>query len=131
MPVYSDMDCGEDAFLVTECVLGVADGVGSWRQKGVDPAIFANRLLQNAKWCGLGPCRPPPLTREAGARGRSGGRSSRSSPAAWFCAPLPTHNRGSVPPLLCLTLGCAHWCGCACTDRYVVWSECTAAVADD
>eukprot|EP00667_Euglena_gracilis_P020716 EG_transcript_22468 len=48
-PEYSEMDCGEDAFLVTERVLGVADGVGSWRKKGVDPSIFSNRLLENAK----------------------------------------------------------------------------------
>jgi len=46
---FSGMDCGEDAFLVTPNVLAVADGVGSWRKRGVDPSIFANRLLENAK----------------------------------------------------------------------------------
>uniref|UniRef100_A0A7S4GLE4 Protein phosphatase n=1 Tax=Eutreptiella gymnastica TaxID=73025 RepID=A0A7S4GLE4_9EUGL len=44
-----EMDCGEDSFMLTERVLGVADGVGSWRKKGVDPSIFANRLMENAK----------------------------------------------------------------------------------
>lgn len=41
--------CGEDAFAIVEndhqLVLAVADGVGSWRSKGVDPAQFSRALM--------------------------------------------------------------------------------------
>jgi len=30
-------------------VLGVADGVGSWNQMGIDPSLFSNNLMQNCK----------------------------------------------------------------------------------
>eukprot|EP00906_Rhabdomonas_costata_P037401 RCo052654 len=48
-PDFAALDCGEDAFMVTQSVLGVADGVGSWRKMGVNPGLFSNRLLENAK----------------------------------------------------------------------------------
>lgn len=41
--------CGEDAFAIVEndhqLVLAVADGVGSWRSKGIDPARFSRALM--------------------------------------------------------------------------------------
>lgn len=44
---------GEDAFFVAEdrCtnVLGVADGVGGWRNYGIDPSIFSSALMANCK----------------------------------------------------------------------------------
>ena len=44
---------GEDAFFVAEdratSVLGVADGVGGWRNYGIDPAIFSSALMENCK----------------------------------------------------------------------------------
>ena len=46
------LGCGEDSFCVAEnaqeIVLGVADGVGGWRKKGVDPAIFSQTLMYHA-----------------------------------------------------------------------------------
>lgn len=42
--------CGEDAFIIAEndfqIVLAVADGVGSWRSKGVDPSAFSRGLMK-------------------------------------------------------------------------------------
>jgi len=46
---YCDEDCGEDSFLLDDTIIGVADGVGGWREEGVDPAIFANKLMENVK----------------------------------------------------------------------------------
>eukprot|EP00667_Euglena_gracilis_P008390 EG_transcript_8502 len=46
---YSALDCGEDSFCLTAQVLGVADGVGGWRLRGVDPGIFADRLMEEVK----------------------------------------------------------------------------------
>lgn len=44
---------GEDAFFVAEdktsSVLGVADGVGGWRNYGIDPSIFSSALMANCK----------------------------------------------------------------------------------
>lgn len=44
---------GEDAFFTTEDrtsnVLGVADGVGGWRNYGIDPSIFSSALMENCK----------------------------------------------------------------------------------
>eukprot|EP00667_Euglena_gracilis_P010701 EG_transcript_10888 len=48
-PEYADMDCGEDSFVLTANVIGVSDGVGAWREDGVDPALFANQLMCNVK----------------------------------------------------------------------------------
>lgn len=46
------LGCGEDSFCVAEndheLVLAVADGVGGWRKKGVDPAIFSQTLMHHA-----------------------------------------------------------------------------------
>ena len=38
---------GEDAFILTSQLLAVADGVGGWADKGVDPGIFARKLCYN------------------------------------------------------------------------------------
>eukprot|EP01062_Namystynia_karyoxenos_P027007 TRINITY_DN20829_c0_g1_i1.p1 TRINITY_DN20829_c0_g1~~TRINITY_DN20829_c0_g1_i1.p1 ORF type:complete len:449 (+),score=88.39 TRINITY_DN20829_c0_g1_i1:69-1349(+) len=45
------LDCGDDSFFVsnTRTAIGVADGVGSWHELGVDPAELANGLMQNCK----------------------------------------------------------------------------------
>eukprot|EP01060_Flectonema_neradi_P030854 TRINITY_DN4561_c2_g1_i3.p1 TRINITY_DN4561_c2_g1~~TRINITY_DN4561_c2_g1_i3.p1 ORF type:complete len:456 (+),score=91.25 TRINITY_DN4561_c2_g1_i3:248-1615(+) len=45
------MDCGEDSFFVsnTRKVVGVADGVGSWRQAGFDPSEISNNLMKQGK----------------------------------------------------------------------------------
>jgi len=44
---------GEDAFFVAEDrkAIGIADGVGGWTLHGVDPAIFAQTLMREAKSC--------------------------------------------------------------------------------
>lgn len=39
------MDAGEDAFFVLSNLLAVADGVGGWRDSGVDPSHFSNALM--------------------------------------------------------------------------------------
>lgn len=43
--------CGEDAYLVAQnaqfSVLAVADGVGSWRRKGIDPSKFSRSLMRH------------------------------------------------------------------------------------
>lgn len=35
---------GEDAAVLTDRVLAVADGVGGWAENGVDPANYSRRL---------------------------------------------------------------------------------------
>ena len=35
---------GEDAAVLTDRVLSVADGVGGWAENGVDPANYSRRL---------------------------------------------------------------------------------------
>ena len=42
---------GEDALFVTNdfSVIAVADGVGGWNKKGVDPALFSNELTRRFK----------------------------------------------------------------------------------
>lgn len=43
-------ECGEDAFCVletnTNAVLSIADGVGGWRRKGIDPSAFSKTLME-------------------------------------------------------------------------------------
>lgn len=48
---FIELDCGEDSFFVSNNyrTVGVADGVGGWREEGVDPALFSNSLMENAK----------------------------------------------------------------------------------
>lgn len=48
---FIELDCGEDSFFVSNTykAIGVADGVGGWRDLGVDPAHFSNSLMENAK----------------------------------------------------------------------------------
>ncbi|CCW71000.1 unnamed protein product [Phytomonas sp. Hart1] len=50
-PNFIELDCGEDSFFVTNTqkVIGIADGVGGWRKKGVDSSLFSNALMKNAK----------------------------------------------------------------------------------
>jgi hypothetical protein len=38
---------GEDAWICTESLIAVADGVGGWNRKGVDPGIFARELCSH------------------------------------------------------------------------------------
>lgn len=46
-------DCGEDSYVVAEhdgkILLAVADGVGSWRKKGINPALFSRALCSYLK----------------------------------------------------------------------------------
>jgi protein phosphatase PTC7 len=37
---------GEDALLVSKNVLMVADGVGGWADKGIDPGLYSKRLVK-------------------------------------------------------------------------------------
>jgi len=39
---------GEDAHFISENVIGVADGVGGWADSGVDPALYANKLMEGS-----------------------------------------------------------------------------------
>lgn len=45
--------CGEDSFAIAEndhqIVLAVADGVGGWRKKGIDPSKFSQSLMHHLK----------------------------------------------------------------------------------
>jgi len=43
--------CGEDSFFISKDVntLGVADGVGGWRDKGVDSSKYSRCLMENAR----------------------------------------------------------------------------------
>ncbi len=49
--ICSPTGCGEDSWCVEAeeefILLGVADGVGGWRDKGVNPADFSQNLMQN------------------------------------------------------------------------------------
>jgi protein phosphatase PTC7 len=49
---FMELDCGEDSFFVSNTyrTIGIADGVGGWKDEGVDPALFANKLMENAKY---------------------------------------------------------------------------------
>lgn len=38
---------GEDAALVTDNIIAVADGVGGWADSGIDPAKYSRQLCQN------------------------------------------------------------------------------------
>jgi len=40
---------GEDAFFASNYVLSVADGVGGWNQRGVDPAKYSKKLAANTE----------------------------------------------------------------------------------
>lgn len=46
------LECGEDSYCIAEnekeVVLGVADGVGSWSERGIDPSVFSQTLMHNA-----------------------------------------------------------------------------------
>jgi protein phosphatase PTC7 len=49
--INNSYDCGEDAFFVDveNGSFGVADGVGSWSTKGVDPGEIARKLMSNSR----------------------------------------------------------------------------------
>ena len=38
---------GEDAWICTDSLIAVADGVGGWNRKGIDPGIFARELCSH------------------------------------------------------------------------------------
>jgi len=38
---------GEDAWIASDSLIAVADGVGGWNRKGVDPGIFARELCNH------------------------------------------------------------------------------------
>ena len=38
---------GEDAWICSDSLVAVADGVGGWNKKGVNPGIFARELCDN------------------------------------------------------------------------------------
>jgi protein phosphatase PTC7 len=40
---------GEDAYYASDFVLSVADGVGGWNQRGVDPAKYSKKLAENTE----------------------------------------------------------------------------------
>jgi hypothetical protein len=40
---------GEDAYFITGLVIGVADGVGGWRDCGVDPGLFSSSLMESCE----------------------------------------------------------------------------------
>lgn len=40
---------GEDAWIATDSLIAVADGVGGWNKKGVDPGIFARELCAHVQ----------------------------------------------------------------------------------
>lgn len=40
---------GEDAFVATESLIAVADGVGGWADHGVDPGLFSKQLCRDIK----------------------------------------------------------------------------------
>ena len=48
---FIELDCGEDSFFVSNTykTIGVADGVGGWRDEGIDASEFSNTLMQYAK----------------------------------------------------------------------------------
>ena len=48
IPHYKKRDRGgEDAYILSEELVAVADGVGGWNRKGVDPGIFARELCSH------------------------------------------------------------------------------------
>ena len=56
---------GEDAFLLGPNMIGIADGVGSWWELDVDPAVYARALMQLARGSCVTfteeqQCAPPP-----------------------------------------------------------------------
>ena len=53
---YCDEDCGEDSFLLDDTIIGVADGVGGWREEGICTAAWgkAHSLRVDFFQCGQG-----------------------------------------------------------------------------
>ena len=48
IPYYKKRDRGgEDAYILSEELCCVADGVGGWSESGIDPAIFSRKLCKN------------------------------------------------------------------------------------
>lgn len=48
---FIELDCGEDSFFVSNTykTIGIADGVGGWRDEGYDSSVFANDLMRLSK----------------------------------------------------------------------------------
>lgn len=48
---FIELDCGEDSFFVSNTykTIGIADGVGGWRDEGYDSSVFANELMRLSK----------------------------------------------------------------------------------
>lgn len=40
---------GEDAYYVNDVFMVVADGVGGWANRGIDPSLYSNKLVDNCK----------------------------------------------------------------------------------
>lgn len=65
--------CGEDSYSIAEndyqMVIAVADGVGGWRKKGIDPARFSRCLMAQAtkavELCDEEPLQPKEILRRA------------------------------------------------------------------
>lgn len=38
---------GEDAYAITDTLISVADGVGGWADRGVDPGLFSKQLCKD------------------------------------------------------------------------------------
>jgi protein phosphatase PTC7 len=57
----------------------VADGVGSWRQYGVDPRLFAHRLVKNAERVVLSDAQQRSLLNDAGWAASGNGMAGRFS----------------------------------------------------
>ena len=55
--------CGEDSYSIAEndfqIVLGVADGVGGWRSKGIDPSKFSRSLMRHLEAVVMGESEDP------------------------------------------------------------------------
>ena len=93
---------GEDAYLVGPKMIGVADGVGSWWEADVDPAIYARALMEASKVS----CAAFRTEQREQLRGLSAtplnSRRCPSAPSAWHAArrvaigPLPTCLRAEM-----------------------------------
>ena len=40
---------GEDAYCITDTLIAVADGVGGWADRGIDPGLFSKQLCRDIK----------------------------------------------------------------------------------
>lgn len=47
IPGLKKKNKGDDAWISSKVLLGVADGVGSWHKRGINPALYSSQLLHN------------------------------------------------------------------------------------